>query len=486
MEVRGGNVSEEVIGSEMLWKEEEVSFISNPDDEVDEQRNRNDGIEIFVLTSTLGWPSVKCCESHPAVMAVPQDFYCALFVRREVVRVWYLVKKCLDAVHGGAAGETTRPFTLIGSPGIGKSFGAGAFLLYMLLHYDPSCLHIVAWFIGDFVYVFLKNTQSGKVLKFYDRMHAEVYIEGQVAAGLRVYVIYDVGGNQIGPASNWRPGWPGILITSPNESNYRVWAKEHMARPIYINCHHVREIKAIHVWMERLCHPNSTVREVKDRWTELSERINVVGPLLRYVLFAHNYVEREREVEAALLELDNDMMDLYERVLIEKAAWRESKSSHKLVKLFRVHRDGCGENYRNTGVSVKVSQTLMRMVLQRKHSAEGRERVLRAVALNYGRGSAHLFETYTIYTFLQKELFEPVAHNLVKLYRRQRKEPPECDSVIRRRDSAVLYPKELALIQKGDNRKLKCGVMYVPLDSSFPVIDGFFVVEGEPWTVVAL
>ncbi|KAH8603940.1 putative retrotransposon hot spot protein 4 (RHS4) [Trypanosoma vivax] len=238
--------------------------------------------------------------------------------------------------------------------------------------------------------------------------------------------------------------------------------------------------------MERLCHPNSTVREVKDRWTELSERINVVGPLLRYVLFAHNYVEREREVEAALLELDNDMMDLYERVLIEKVAWRESKSSHKLVKLFRVHRDGCGENYRNTGVSVKVSQTLMRMVLQRKHSAEGRERVLRAVVLNYGRDSARLFETYTIYTFLQKELFEPVAHNLVKLYRRQRKEPPECDSVIRRRDSAVLYPKEIALIQKGDNRKLKCGVMYVPLNTSFPVIDGFFVVEGEPWTVVAL
>ncbi|KAH8616342.1 putative retrotransposon hot spot protein 4 (RHS4) [Trypanosoma vivax] len=44
----------------------------------------------------------------------------------------------------------------------------------------------------------------------------------------------------------------------------------------------------------------------------------------------------------------------------------------------------------------------------------------------------------------------------------------------------------MALIQKGNNRKLKCGVLYIPLDSSFPVIDGFFVVEGEPWTVVAL
>ncbi|KAH8616350.1 putative retrotransposon hot spot protein 4 (RHS4) [Trypanosoma vivax] len=118
--------------------------------------------------------------------------------------------------------------------------------------------------------------------------------------------------------------------------------------------------------MERLCHPNSTVREVKDRRTELSERINVVGPLLRYVLFAHNYVVREREVKSALLELDRDMMDLNERVLIEKAAWRESESSYKLVKLFRVVYEGCRENYRNTGVSVKVSQTLVRMVLQRE------------------------------------------------------------------------------------------------------------------------
>ncbi|KAG8342200.1 hypothetical protein TRVL_06967 [Trypanosoma vivax] len=282
-------------------------------------------------------------------------------------------------MHSTATGMSARRPTLIGSRGIGKSFCVGAFLLYMLLHYDANRLHIVAWFIGDFVYVFLKNAQPGKVLKFDDRMEAERYIATKVALGLRVYVIYDAGGNQIGHASNWRSGWPGILITSPNELNYEEWAEEHMARPIYINCHHVREIKAIHMWMERLCRPNSTVREVKDRWTELSERINVVGPLLRYVLFAHNYVVRKREVKSALLELNKDMIDLYERVLIKNVARRESKSSHMLMKFFRVHREGDVEDYRNTVVSVKVYQMLMWMVLQRKHSAEERERVVRAV-----------------------------------------------------------------------------------------------------------
>ncbi|KAH8610739.1 putative retrotransposon hot spot protein 4 (RHS4) [Trypanosoma vivax] len=120
------------------------------------------------------------------------------------------------------AGRVAHRLTLIGSPGIGKSFGAGAFLLYMLLHYNPSCLHIVAWFIGDFVYVFLKNEQPGKVLKFDDRMEAERYIAAKVAAGLRVYVIYDAHRRGLCPTSSWRSGWPGILITSPNESNYRV------------------------------------------------------------------------------------------------------------------------------------------------------------------------------------------------------------------------------------------------------------------------
>ncbi|KAG8339752.1 hypothetical protein TRVL_09420 [Trypanosoma vivax] len=88
--------------------------------------------------------------------------------------------------------------------------------------------------------------------------------------------------------------------------------------------------------------------------------------------------------------------------------------------------------------------------------------------------------------FLRKELFEQVAHNLVKLREPRNRELPECDSVICCNGGAEFCPKELAFIREGEKRELKCGVLYVPCDSCFPVLDGFFVVEGEAWTVVAL
>ncbi|KAH8603912.1 putative retrotransposon hot spot protein 4 (RHS4) [Trypanosoma vivax] len=209
----------------MLWEEKEVNFFNTTDNEADEQCDREDGIEIFVLTSRMGWPYMVYRGDEQASTTLPKEFYCGVFVRREVVRVWYLVKKYLDVMHGEATGKTTHRLTLIGSPGIGKSFSVGSFLLYMLLHYDANRLHIVAWFIGGLVYVFLKNEQPGKVLKFYDQMEAEAYIEEQVATGLRVYVIYDVGGSRIGPEPNWRLNWSGILISPPNKANYRGWLK---------------------------------------------------------------------------------------------------------------------------------------------------------------------------------------------------------------------------------------------------------------------
>ncbi|CCD18885.1 hypothetical protein, conserved in T. vivax [Trypanosoma vivax Y486] len=122
-----------VIGPEMLWREEEVNFFNTPDSEVDEQCDREDGIEIFVLTSRMGWPYMVYRGAEQASTSPSKEFYRGVFVRREVVRVWYIVKNSLDVMHGEATDESTHRLTLIGSPGIGKSYSVGAFLLYMLL-----------------------------------------------------------------------------------------------------------------------------------------------------------------------------------------------------------------------------------------------------------------------------------------------------------------------------------------------------------------
>ncbi|KAG8339241.1 hypothetical protein TRVL_09932 [Trypanosoma vivax] len=91
-----------------------------------------------------------------------------------------------------------------------------------------------------------------------------------------------------------------------------------------------------------------------------------------------------------------------------------------------------------------------------------------------------------VFLFLRKELFEKSPRDVVKLRESEGMKLPECDSVVCRNGGGELYPKELAFIDKGDNRELKCGVLYVPRDSCFPVLDVFFVVEGELGTVVAL
>ncbi|CCD21434.1 hypothetical protein, conserved in T. vivax, partial [Trypanosoma vivax Y486] len=72
MGVCEGNVSEKVIGPEMLWKEEEVNFFNTQDNEVDEQRDREDGIEIFVLTSRMGWPYMVYSGDEQASTTLPK------------------------------------------------------------------------------------------------------------------------------------------------------------------------------------------------------------------------------------------------------------------------------------------------------------------------------------------------------------------------------------------------------------------------------
>ncbi|KAG8342201.1 hypothetical protein TRVL_06968 [Trypanosoma vivax] len=69
-------------------------------------------------------------------------------------------------------------------------------------------------------------------------------------------------------------------------------------------------------------------------------------------------------------------------------------------------------------------------------------------------------------TLIQIGSLEKMGHYLLNVRESWNGKATMCDSMIRRCDSAVLRPRELAFIQKGDNRKLKCGVLYVPLDSS--------------------
>ncbi|KAH8615149.1 putative retrotransposon hot spot protein 4 (RHS4) [Trypanosoma vivax] len=139
---------------ENVWSDAEVNRtpLSLPTENADDVRN--DGLELLVLTSKKGWPYTKFdvpnnANLTPLRMMRTTD----VVVRREVVRVWNIVRADLDAWLLRNNGEPT-PFVLVGSPGIGKSFGVGSYLLYELLHYAPDRLDVVAYLVHDRMYIF--------------------------------------------------------------------------------------------------------------------------------------------------------------------------------------------------------------------------------------------------------------------------------------------------------------------------------------------
>ncbi|KEG06940.1 retrotransposon hot spot (RHS) protein, partial [Trypanosoma grayi] len=85
------------------------------------------------------------------------------YVTREVDRVWKIIENDIEnwlVQNAGRVRATLR--LLIGTPGIGKSMGAGSYLLYQLLHYNKERLLFVAYVIKDFVYIFDKTGGEGQ------------------------------------------------------------------------------------------------------------------------------------------------------------------------------------------------------------------------------------------------------------------------------------------------------------------------------------
>ncbi|KAF5214652.1 Retrotransposon hot spot protein [Trypanosoma cruzi] len=100
---------------------------------------------LMVLTSDKGWPysweedeSLRDCH-----------------VNCEVERVWQTVRDDLTELLSPDPGAYFEPrrHVLIGTPGIGKSMGAGSYLLYQLLHCDAEQLPMVANFMVSGAYL---------------------------------------------------------------------------------------------------------------------------------------------------------------------------------------------------------------------------------------------------------------------------------------------------------------------------------------------
>ncbi|CCD13255.1 unnamed protein product, partial [Trypanosoma congolense IL3000] len=130
-----------------LWSEAQADVPYDPKElwEGDEVPDVSGKLVMAVLSSERGWPYgfFQRNEMPDTSTLTEYDAACDAYIRRENLRVWHIVKKWLGMWM--ESGRVVRPFIVIGTPGIGKSFATGSLLLYQLLHYPSDDLKVVAY-----------------------------------------------------------------------------------------------------------------------------------------------------------------------------------------------------------------------------------------------------------------------------------------------------------------------------------------------------
>ncbi|CCD18787.1 retrotransposon hot spot (RHS) protein, putative, (fragment), partial [Trypanosoma vivax Y486] len=243
---------------ENVWSYDEVNYSPSPL-EVDRQAPRKGKLEIMVLSSEDGWPytqfrnETRSVDNNAEVgrggvfnAQRSKDVY----IRREVVRVWYIVEEQMRAWY--VEGTLTHPksFVVVGTPGIGKSFACGSFLLYKLLHYDGGLLDVVAYFVRDGTYV-IHNARPGvpgRVVKYSDQITAVSKIN-EMASCKKGFVIVDISEKGEVPSRELPTDcWPTVVLTSPDVNHYEQWVKDRNGKLIYVNCDDERDLVAFVAW----------------------------------------------------------------------------------------------------------------------------------------------------------------------------------------------------------------------------------------------
>ncbi|KAH8615371.1 putative retrotransposon hot spot protein 4 (RHS4) [Trypanosoma vivax] len=348
-----------------VWSDAEVNKtpLQLPTENVDDARG--DGLELLVLTSAMGWPFTlfntdTAADGTPFQMMDATD----VVVRRESVRVWNIVRADLDAWLVRKE-RSPRSFVLVGSPGIGKSFGVGSHLLYELLHYAPGKLDVVTFLVREEIYIFYlpSGGEAGRV-ECYDKTPGVGRIKGFWRAGKRGYMILDAKKDVDLPTNLPSESWGSIVLSSPNKKNYKVWDETNMcSRFLFINRYHAREMKAYFAWMRRAdlaaAEGNAAVRaELEESWRIMEERMHEVGHAPRYVFNDAKYETRKEEAQAALNTLTTGNVSYFLRVFAGSVEWKNDGTTHSLVDLVRLE-GGATERCGNRPVSVAVRSKMI-------------------------------------------------------------------------------------------------------------------------------
>ncbi|KAH8615726.1 putative retrotransposon hot spot protein 4 (RHS4) [Trypanosoma vivax] len=450
-------------------------------------------VEIFALTSAMGWPYTKFIPTNVRYV----------FVRREMVRVWHVVEQRIRMWPNCTPRCPNKPHILLGTPGIGKSLGCGSYLLHRLLHYDAAKVPAVAYFVGGSAYIFHKTgamagqavfyRKAGDALSAMDEITAgNMKIEGTkidegqgMSGEMDGFIIFDVSGAFVPYSQFLLVRWGCIVLSSPNTKNFAEWKKQNSALPIYINCYSRREIMAFHAFQER-----SVLRtdeeyigareQIESRWTEIRTRIREVGPLPRYIFDKEVFDDRREEVKKALESITKIDMERYVEIFFGGKQWIEDGTTHKVIRLVWSSIDG-HESCRNYPASVVIAKELIGRVA---HHFAGASFLLKMLRMP-GVDGAAVLEKIGVCAFMYRSVVDELVGKMKHLPRT--KGSAGQGSVLTCVNAADRFAQGHKIVGFGsgtrqrvtrlDRNSLRPRVLYIPDVPNFPVVDGFYFVE---------
>ncbi|RNE96133.1 retrotransposon hot spot (RHS) protein [Trypanosoma rangeli] len=237
---------------------------------------------------------------------------------------------------------------------------AGSYLLQQLLHYDATKFHVVMYCFGrDFAYLFDKKTRT--VTKYRGESNIDDVMVNLAGSGMKGYIIIDMAIHFREPSNDVVPSpeWGIIMLSSPNENNFKAWTEQAGPIKTIMNCPDENDVEAMCAWETR----NTTEGEQAEYWRRVNMHMHDVGPIPRCIFQFNEYKDRVEEIKNILAAIDASNAVHY-GMIGGMEEWPSNDAPHKLMKVVRAIRQGDLEAFVNLPARFSFESKLIGRLLE--------------------------------------------------------------------------------------------------------------------------
>ncbi|KAH8619281.1 putative Retrotransposon hot spot protein [Trypanosoma vivax] len=449
-----------------MWEEREVDVTPFPGEVDAVVPGTGDGLELLVLISEWGWPSHLFRERK-----------CDAIVRREVVRAWNILKRGIDNRRANGGTSPRRLYSLLGTPGTGKTAAVAPFFLHQLLHCSADTIGAVLYVVCDSGYVFFNlGSRAGTVKEFHYVCDALAVVNVLADEGVQGCAIYD----RCEPESmtNLPIGtWEVIVFNAPDEKIFYKIEEQTVVNYILFNGYNRRELMALHAWDQHKRGSGFHPILCSSNWSVIESQAETVGPVPRYLHDEIPYNNECLSIHECIRCFPDDQRDFLINTLLCRVKRLPRVHVYCLLKIVRV-KHGAGEHFVMGPCSSAVEIELRRVLLKDCYYLG---RLMRRMVW-CPETCVKLFEMFGVCILLHRDVSELIVRKLVPLPRAC---GCPCDDAARRRTRLRKFPEKYRVISCGVHDKpnatqmsVKTDVLYIPDLLSFPLFSAFYFTRG--------